>query len=83
MLAMPKDPAEMIPVHFARHLRAKKTGDQKSADKYAKRMVDLIEPGNMWHIIWLYASGNTRLTSVLKYLLKWVDTQPKTQPVRP
>ncbi|MHC4840584.1 MAG: hypothetical protein ACYTDT_06410 [Planctomycetota bacterium] len=64
MLALPKNPEEMLPVHFARHLRAKRSGDHKAADKYAKRMIDLIEPGNMWHVIWLYASGNTRLTSV-------------------
>ncbi|MCF6228086.1 MAG: hypothetical protein L3J82_05375 [Planctomycetes bacterium] len=64
MLAMPKNPEDMLPVHYARHLRAKNSGDQKGADKYAKRMVELIEAGNMWHIIWLYASGNTRLTSV-------------------
>ncbi|MDC1141813.1 hypothetical protein OAU50_01870 [Planctomycetota bacterium] len=64
MLAMPKNPSEMLPVHFARHLRAKKTGDHKAADKYAKRMIDLITPGDMWHVVWLYASGNTRLTCV-------------------
>lgn len=64
LLAMPKNPQELIPVHFARHYRAKREGDLKAAEKYRKRMSDLIEPGNLWGIIDLYAAGSVVVAAV-------------------
>lgn len=64
MLAMPKNPESHIPVHFARHYRAKREGDKKAAEKYRKRMEDLIPPGSFWQIINLYASGTVTVTAV-------------------
>ncbi|MCA8911163.1 MAG: hypothetical protein KDB82_05640 [Planctomycetes bacterium] len=64
LLAMPKNPEEMIPVHYARHYRAKREGDLKGAEKYRKRMVDLIGPGDLWGILDLYASGAVVVAAV-------------------
>ena len=64
MLAMPKNPEEMIPVHFARHLRARRDGDKKSAEKYLKRMTELLKPGDPWSVLALYATGETTLAAM-------------------
>ncbi|MCA8946795.1 MAG: hypothetical protein KDB29_11250 [Planctomycetes bacterium] len=64
LLAMPKDPKEMIPVHYARHYRAKRDGDLKGAEKYRKRMSELIGPESLWRIIDLYASGAVVVAAV-------------------
>lgn len=63
LLAMPKNVSEAIPVHFARHLRARREGDKKGAEKYAKRMAEVIEPGDLWGVLYLYAIGETTLTA--------------------
>lgn len=63
MLAMPKNTSEAMPVHFARHLRARREGDKKGAEKYAKRMAELIQPGDPWGIIYLYVTGETTLNT--------------------
>jgi hypothetical protein len=64
LLAMPKNPEEMIPVHYARHFRARREGDRRGADKYRKRMAELIKPGDLWTIIDLYASGAVTVSAV-------------------
>lgn len=64
LLAMPKNPEEMIPVHYARHYRAKREGDLKGAEKYRKRMADLIAPADPWGIVDLYASGAVHVAAV-------------------
>ena len=64
LLAMPKNPEELIPVHYARHYRAKREGDLKGAEKYRKRMSDLITPGDPWGIINLYAKGAVVVAAV-------------------
>jgi hypothetical protein len=61
---MPKNPEEMIPVHYARHFRARREGDRRGADKYRKRMAELIKPGDLWTIIDLYASGAVTVSAV-------------------
>lgn len=64
LLAMPKNVAEAMPVHFARHLRARREGDRKGAEKYAKRMAEVIQPGDLWAVLHLYATGETTLNTV-------------------
>ena len=64
LLAMPKNPDEIIPVHYARHYRAKREGDLKGAEKYRKRMADLIKPGDPWGIVNLYAKGSVVVAAV-------------------
>lgn len=64
LLAMPKNPEELIPVHYARHFRAKREGDRRGADKYRKRMAELIKAGDPWAIIDLYASGAVTVSAV-------------------
>jgi hypothetical protein len=64
LLAMPKNPQEMIPVHYARHYRAKREGDLKGAEKYRKRMSELIGPDDLWSIIDLYASTAVHVAAV-------------------
>ncbi|MBX3475691.1 MAG: hypothetical protein KF754_15075 [Planctomycetes bacterium] len=64
LLAMPKNVAEAMPVHFARHLRAKREGDKKGAEKYAKRMAEMLQPGDLWGVMYLYAVGETTLNTV-------------------
>jgi len=64
LLAMPKNTHEIMPVHFARYLRAKREGDKKGAEKYVKRMAELLQPADPWSVIYLYASGQTTLTAV-------------------
>ena len=39
-------------------------GDLKGAEKYRKRMVDLIGPGDLWGILDLYASGAVVVAAV-------------------
>jgi len=51
-------------VHFARHYRARREGDLKGAEKYRKRMADLIQPGDPWGIVDLYASGAVHVAAV-------------------
>ncbi|MCB9895485.1 MAG: hypothetical protein H6839_13640 [Planctomycetes bacterium] len=64
LLAMPKNPEEMIPVHYARHYRAKREGDLKGAEKYRKRMADLIAPADLWSVVDLFASGAVHVAAV-------------------
>lgn len=64
LLAMPKNPEEMIPVHYARHYRARREGDLKAAEKYRKRMAELIQPGDPWGIVDLFASGAVHVAAV-------------------
>lgn len=64
LLAMPKIPEEMIPVHYARHYRARREGDLKGAEKYRKRMAELIIPGDPWGIVDLYAKGAVVVAAV-------------------
>jgi hypothetical protein len=64
LLAMPKNPEELIPVHYARHYRARREGDLKAAEKYRKRMADLIAPADPWGIVDLYASGAVHVAAV-------------------
>jgi hypothetical protein len=64
LLAMPKNPEEMIPVHYARHYRARREGDLKGAEKYRKRMADLIKAGDLWGIVDLFASGAVHVAAV-------------------
>lgn len=64
LLAMPKVPEEHIPVHYARHYRARREGDLKAAEKYRKRMAELIPPGDPWGIIDLYAKGAVVVAAV-------------------
>ncbi|MBE7492429.1 MAG: hypothetical protein HS108_11810 [Planctomycetes bacterium] len=63
LLAMPKNVSEAMPVHFARHLRAKREGDRKGAEKYAKRMAEVLQPGDLWGVLYLYAAGETTLNA--------------------
>lgn len=64
LLAMPKNPEEHVPVHFARHYRAKREADLKGAEKYRKRMAELIKPDDLWGIIDLYASSAVHVAAV-------------------
>ena len=64
LLAMPKNPEEMAPVHYARHYRAKRDGDQRGAEKYRKRMAELLKPGDLWNIVDLFASGAVHVAAV-------------------
>jgi hypothetical protein len=56
LLATPKNQQEHIPVHFARHYRARREGDLKGAEKHRNRMADLIGPDDLWKVVDLYAS---------------------------
>jgi len=64
LLAAPRDGDDMTPVHYARHYRARREGDRRSADKHRKRMVETMQPGSLWSIIYLYASGQTEVVAV-------------------
>ncbi|MBX3459467.1 MAG: hypothetical protein KF696_05775 [Planctomycetes bacterium] len=64
LLAMPKEPKALVPVHYARHYRAKREGDKKGAEKYRKRMEDLLEPADHWAVVNLYASGAVVVSAV-------------------
>lgn len=64
LLAMPKTPEEMIPVHYARSYRARREGDKKAAEKYRKRMHELLEPDDLWNVVNLYASRTVVVAAV-------------------
>ncbi len=64
MLSMPKNTAELAPVHFGRYLRAKREGDKRGVEKYQKRLAELLQPGDLWAVMYLYVSGETTLNTV-------------------
>lgn len=56
--------AELAPVHFARHLRAKREGDSSSAQKHLKRLQEVARPLDAWAIIARYAAGEATVETV-------------------
>ncbi len=55
---------ELAPVHFARHLRAKREGDAGSAAKHLKRLQELVRPLEPWAIIARFAAGEATVETV-------------------
>ena len=64
LMAMPKDPSQLVPVHYARHYRVRRDGDKKAAEKHLKRMLESLEEGSLWRIVIRYAQGKATVDSV-------------------
>ncbi|KAA0212065.1 hypothetical protein EDM80_10445 [bacterium] len=58
------DLRELAPVHFARHLRAKREGDNSSAAKHLKRLQEVTQPLDAWAVLAQYASGAATVDTV-------------------
>jgi hypothetical protein len=56
--------AELAPVHYARHLRAKREGDTGGAAKHLKRLQEVVRPLEPWAIIARYAAGEATVETV-------------------
>lgn len=61
-----KNPAlnELAPVHFARHLRAKREGDTSGAAKHLKRLQEVARPLEAWDVIARFAAGQATVETV-------------------
>lgn len=57
LLMAPENPRQMVPVHFARHQRARRAADLAGAKKHLKRMQDLVLGLEPYDIVGRYANN--------------------------